>query len=172
MLWDAESNSYNRVQDDQALSFEFVAEEAGTYSISIHGGRVASTMDPDDVRDDTGNDSYVRVTNLETGEVVVDPTKLFIGLGSADETLRWGTTFDENHDFSPAQAELEAGTAYRLDLIGRSDGHAIDRVTLAKGGHLRDTDLAESGLFLDATSSETLSAIPPEEEDADVELLF
>ena len=42
----------------------FIAEEAGRYYIAIHGGRVTSAMDPDDVRDDMGNDSFVRITNL------------------------------------------------------------------------------------------------------------
>lgn len=172
MLWDAESNSYNNAQDDQALSFEFVAEEAGLYYIAIHGARVASSMDADDVRSDTGNDSFVRVTNLETGDIIVDPTKLFIGLGSANEDLKWGTTFDVHDVKSQATADLEAGTAYRLELIGRSDGHAIDRVTLSKDGALRDTDLAESGLFLDHLdeASSTMSAMP-DEVDEMVELL-
>ena len=44
MLWDAETNSYNKAQDGEALSFEFVAEEAGTYFIGIHGGRVCSMI--------------------------------------------------------------------------------------------------------------------------------
>lgn len=153
MLWDSDRNNFNRVEDDQALSYEFIAEEAGRYFIAIHGGRVTSAMDPGDVRHDMGNDSFVRVTNLETGEVVLDPTKLFIGLGDADEELRWGKTFDKNHVKSDAQVQLEDDTAYRLDLIGRSDGHAIDRVTLAKGGFLRDTDVEESGSLMDALSS-------------------
>jgi len=171
MLWDAESNSYNRALDEQALSFEFVAEEAGQYFVAIHGARVASTMDPDDVRSDTGNDSFVKVTNLETGEVIVDPTKLFISLGSRDEDLSWGTTFDAHEQKTQATANLEADTAYRLELIGRSDGHAIDRVTLAKDSALRDTDLAESGLLLDYLdeASSTLSKIP--DDDTLVDLL-
>ena len=149
MLWDAEANSYNKAQDDEALSFEFVAEEAGTYFIAIHGGRVSSAMDAEDVRNDTGNDSFVRVTNLETGEVILDPTKLFVGLGDADEDLRWGKTFDKDHVKSDAQVALEKETAYRIDLIGRSDGHMIDRVTLAKDGFLRDTEVEESGFLLE-----------------------
>ncbi len=150
MLWDAETNSYNKAQDDQALSFEFVAEEAGQYFLAVHGGRIASTMDPDDVRSDTGNDAFYRVTNLETGEVILEPTKLFIGLGDADRDLKWGKTFDKNHEKSDAQVQLEADTAYRLDVIGRSDGHVIDRITLSKDGFLRDTDVAESGGLMDA----------------------
>lgn len=173
MLWDHNRNNFNRVEDDQALSYEFVAEEAGRYYIAIHGGRVTSAMDPDDVRDDMGNDSFVRITNLETGEVILDPTKLFVGLGDADEELKWGDTFDINHDKSDARVQLEDDTAYRLDLIGRSDGHAIDRVTLAKGGFLRDTDVAESGLLMDALSSSAsaMAAAPVEEDDEDDALL-
>lgn len=150
MLWDAETNSYNKAQDDEALSFEFVAEESGKYFIAVHGGRVASAMDHDDVRSDTGNDAFYRMTNLETGEVVLDPTKLFIGLGSADEELKWGKTFDKNHVKSDAQVQLQKDTAYRLDVIGRSDGHVIDRVTLSKDGFLRDTEADESAALMDA----------------------
>ncbi len=157
MLWDAESNSYNNAQDDEALSFEFVAEEAGTYFIAIHGGRSARTMDPDDVRSDTGNDSFVKMTNLETGDVILSPTKLFIGLGSADEDLRWGQTFDAHEQKSDAKVVLEKDTAYRLDLIGRSDGHIIDRVTLNKDSFLKDTEVDESAGLLESL---TLAALP------------
>ena len=160
MLWDAESNSYGSAKETEALSFEFVAEEAGTYFIAIHGGRVTSAMDADDVRNDTGNDSYVKLTNLETGEVILDPTKLFVGLGDADEELRWGKTFDKDDVKSDAKINLEQDTAYRLDLIGRSDGHMIDRVTLAKGGFLRDTEVEESAQLLDQL---TLAAVPESE---------
>lgn len=171
MLWDAETNSYNKAQDDEALSFEFVAEESGTYFIAIHGGRVSSAMDAADVRNDTGNDSFVRVTNLETGEVVLDPTKLFIGLGDADEDLRWGKTFDKDHVKSDAQVALEKETAYRIDLIGRSDGHMIDRVTLAKDGFLRDTEIEESGFVLEqlALPAVFVSDLPmPQETDEEM----
>lgn len=160
MLWDAESNSYGSAKDTEALSFEFVAEEAGTYFIAIHGGRVSSAMDAEDVRNDTGNDSYVKITNLESGEVILDPTKLFVGLGDADEELKWGQTFDKDHVKSQSKINLEEETAYRLDLIGRSDGHMIDRVTLAKDGFLRDTEVEESALLLDQL---TLSEVPESE---------
>lgn len=157
MLWDAETNSYNKAQDGEALSFEFVAEEAGTYFIGIHGGRVTEAMNADDVRNDTGNDSFVKLTNLETGQVILEPTKLFIGLGSADETLKWGQTFDKHDEKSPAKVNLEEDTAYRLELIGRSDGHAIDRVTLNKDSVLRDTEADESQLLMEQLS---LPAVP------------
>ncbi|MEM7719547.1 MAG: hypothetical protein AAF222_10100 [Pseudomonadota bacterium] len=174
MLWDAESNSYNRAQDDEALSFEFVTEEAGRYYIAVHGGRVASAMDPEDVRSDTGNDAFYRVTNLETGEVILDPTKLFIGLGSADEELKWGKTFDKNHVKSDAQVQLDADTAYRLDLIGRSDGHVVDRVTLSKDGFLRDTEVEESAALMEALTMPFIaeSEIPVVEDEEEVVELF
>ena len=105
--------------------------------------------------------------------MILDPTKLFVGLGDADEELRWGDTFDINHDKSDARVQLEDDTAYRLDLIGRSDGHAIDRVTLAKGGFLRDADVAESGLLMDALSSSAsaMAAAPVEEDEENDALL-
>ncbi|MEO1537947.1 MAG: hypothetical protein AAFR73_09475 [Pseudomonadota bacterium] len=168
MLWDAESNSYNKVQEDETLAFEFVAEEAGTYYISVYGARVSSAMDPDDVRSDTGNDAYYRITNLETGEVILDPTKLYVGLGDADEELKWGDTFDKNDNKSDAKVTLEADTAYSFEIIGRSDGHAIDRVTLQKDEPLRDTEVEESEMLMDSL---TLPYVETEEMPTDEEEL-
>lgn len=176
MLWDADGNSYGQARAGEELSFEFVTEDAGTYKIALHAGRFKSAQSPDDVRDDTGNDAWVKITNIETGEVIVEPTKLFTGLGEADRELRWGKTFDKNHEKSDAEATLEADTAYRLELIGRSDGHVIDRITLSNDGFLRDTEVAESDSLLDAlVAIETASfetATPDDDMDeADLALL-
>lgn len=177
MLWDADGNSYNRAQDGQELSFDFVAEEGGSYFIALHAGRFKSAQDPGDVRHDTGNDAWVKVTNLETGEVILDPIKLFTGLGDADRELKWGKTFDANHEKSDAKVTLEADTGYRLELIGRSDGHVIDRVTLSKGGFLRDTEVDESLALMDAlttSNEEAFASADPDEDtldDEDLDLL-
>lgn len=172
MLWDADNNSYGQARDGEELSFEFVTEEAGTYFIAMHTARVQSAQDPDDVRSDTGNDAWVKVTNLETGEVILDPTKLFTVLGNSDQELKWGRTFDENHVKSDAQVTLEGDTAYKLELIGRSDGHVIDRVTLSTDGALRDTEALESMSLMEALTIEsaTLSVAGPDDEMAEAEV--
>ncbi|MEO1195848.1 MAG: hypothetical protein AAFX45_06725 [Pseudomonadota bacterium] len=174
MLWDAEKNSYNTAQAGQELSFDFVTQEGGDYFIALHAGRFQSAQDPGDVRSDTGNDAWVKVTNLETGEVVLDPIKLFTGLGEADRELKWGNTFDENHVKSSAKVSLEADTGYRLELIGRSDGHVIDRITLSNDGVLRDTEVEESLSLMEAltiTDEEVFASAGPEGEIEETEEL-
>lgn len=118
MLWNADGNSYQSPRDGEELSFDFVIEENGTYYIALHAGRFKSAQDPGDVRDDTGNDAWVKMINLETGDVVLGPIKLFTVLGESDRELRWGKTFDANHEKSDAKVSLEGDTAYRLELIG------------------------------------------------------
>ncbi|MEM9787294.1 MAG: cadherin-like domain-containing protein [Pseudomonadota bacterium] len=151
LLWDAPSSNYNKVDPDETLSYTFVTDEAGNYHIGLHSGRVKSAMGQSELfekdgkaRTDTGNDAYVAVIDVATGEVVQKPTKLFTGLGGSDRDLRFGSTFDANHNKSPAVVTLEAGKEYRLEITGRSDGYALDMITLNKGGVLRDANAAES----------------------------
>ncbi|MEM9005052.1 MAG: DUF5060 domain-containing protein [Cyanobacteria bacterium P01_F01_bin.86] len=155
LLWDAAKSSYGKVPEGETLTYQFETDEAGTYRIALHSGRVKSVMNGSDryengkngqERTDTGNDAYVAIINAETGEVVQKPTKLFTGLGSADRDLKWGNTFDANHKKSPAQVNLDADTQYRLEISGRSDGYVLDRITLSNDGFLRDTEAPESPL--------------------------
>lgn len=174
MLWDAANNSYGQAQAGQELSFEFVTEEAGEYYIAMHAGRVKEVMSASDAaRHDTGNDAWIRLTDLETGEVLIEPTKLFTNLGQTDEELNWGKTFDKSHNFSDPKVDLAANSAYRLDIVGRSDGHVIDRITLQKDGFLRDTEIAESGAWMDALTLPYVAEDDrplAEEEDTEVEM--
>ncbi|MEO0532263.1 MAG: hypothetical protein AAF215_00120 [Cyanobacteria bacterium P01_A01_bin.123] len=153
LLWDAAQSSYGKVPNGQTLAYQFETDEAGTYSIAMHSGRIKSAMNASDryengksgpERTDTGNDAYVSIINAETGAVVQSPTKLFTGLGSSDRELKWGTTFDANHNKSQAQVTLQADTQYRLEISGRSDGYALDRVTLSNDGFLKDADAPQS----------------------------
>ncbi|MEL6311991.1 MAG: hypothetical protein AAFQ17_06460, partial [Pseudomonadota bacterium] len=151
MLWDAPSSSYGRVPAGEEISFTFQTDEAGTYSLALHSARDKSVMGQSELfesdgtpRTDTGNDAYVRVTNVETGEVIVAPIKLFTGLGGSDKDLRWGNTFDANHRKSPSEFDLDANATYQLDIIGRSDGYILDRITLSNDGPLRDANAPES----------------------------
>jgi len=153
MLWDAASSNYRTVDPEQALSYSFIADEDGTYYISMHSARVKSTMSASelfedggtgDPRTDTGNDVYVSVVDVETGEVVQEPIKLYTFLGGTDESLAFGTTFDADGAKRDATVDLEAGREYELVLTGRSDGYALDMITINNGGFLRDADLPES----------------------------
>ncbi|WP_272063403.1 CAP domain-containing protein [Oscillatoria sp. CS-180] len=153
VLWDADKSSYGKVPTGQTLSYQFETDEAGSYSIALHSGRVKDVMNDSDryekgssgkERTDTGNDAYVAIINAETGEVVQKPTKLFTGLGNSDQDLKWGTTFDANHKKSSAQVGLEADTQYRLEITGRSDGYVLDRITLSNDGALKDTQASQS----------------------------
>ncbi|MEM9709394.1 MAG: hypothetical protein AAF871_11445 [Pseudomonadota bacterium] len=160
MLWDNDRSNYNRVDPDEELKAAFTVDKSGTFHFAHHAGRVRDVMNNSDLRDgegnlrgDTGNDAYFAVKNLETGEYVKDPTKFFVGLGQADEKLRWGDTF-ENHElgFHAARVELEEDTLYQLEITGRSDGYALDRVTLNYGIHdLNDADVPESEFVLNAS---------------------
>jgi len=124
MLWDAASSNYGVVDPEQALSYSFVADETGTYYISMHSARVKSTMSASELyedggtgepRTDTGNDVYVSIVDDETGEVLREPTKLFTFLGHKDEEFAFGTTFDAETKFQ-ATIHLETGRKYRLEL--------------------------------------------------------
>ena len=150
LLWDAPSSNYSVVDPDEELSYSFVADEGGTYHIAMHSARVKSTMGNSELfeadgtaRTDTGNDAYVAIFDVEAGEYLQEPTKLFTGLGGTDETLRFGTTFDAESHF-PATVGLEAGKEYRLEITGRSDGYALDKITINKGDFLRDANAVES----------------------------
>ncbi|MEM9004225.1 MAG: DUF5060 domain-containing protein [Cyanobacteria bacterium P01_F01_bin.86] len=163
LLWDAASSSYGKVPQGQTLSYEFATDEAGAYRIAMHSGRVKSVMNNSDLyhkgnpkngeRGDTGNDAFVAIINAETNEVVRKPTKLYTHLGQADRELMWGNTFDANHKKSPAQVTLEADTQYRLEISGRSDGYALDRITLSNDGFLRDTEAPESSTKASASDT-------------------
>lgn len=155
LLWDAPSSSYRNVPDGETLSYEFLVDEDGTYFAALHSARIKSTMNNSDryhngkdasdgERTDTGNDAYVSVVNVETGDVVQDPIKLFTGLGGADRTLKFGTTFDANHKKSAASFDLEADVLYRLEITGRSDGYVLESLVLNEGKRLLDDDLPES----------------------------
>ncbi|MEM6638068.1 MAG: hypothetical protein AAF667_19525 [Pseudomonadota bacterium] len=153
MLWNAPKSNYGKVDEDETLSYDFTTDESGRYSFALHSGRVKSVMNGSDryhngvdgaERTDTGNDAYVGVVDVETGEYIKEPTKLYTGLGSADRDLKWGTTFEDSSGHYSATVDLEAGKEYRLEVTGRSDGYALDRITLNKGTALRDDEVAES----------------------------
>ena len=158
LLWDPDSSSYNTVPVGQMLTYQFQTDEAGVYNIASHSGRVKAAMGAEDryingvggeERSDTGNDIYVSIINANTGSVVQTPTKLFTALGSADETLMWGTRFDSNGQTASAHVNLDANTQYRLEISGRSDGYALDRITLSNDGVLTDLESPQSPLKAD-----------------------
>ncbi|MEP3636069.1 MAG: hypothetical protein ABJM43_19740 [Paracoccaceae bacterium] len=131
MVWDASTSNYSGVNEGEALSYNFTAGSDGTHDINLISARVKSAMGADERNaDDRGNDVHVRVTNVETGEVILQPMKLFTNLGGSDGVLKTGNTFDQNHNKSAATVDLDSGVEYKIDIIGRSDGYALDKITL------------------------------------------
>ncbi|NRB00699.1 MAG: hypothetical protein HRU32_12915 [Rhodobacteraceae bacterium] len=157
LLCDALRSYYGSVPEGESLSYHFTTDETGTYSLALHSGRMKSAMNPSDryengvdgaERGDTGNDVYVSLIDTATGDVLKTPTKLYTGLGSADEELRWGVKFDDSTGHYDAELTLEAGKEYELVLTGRSDGYVLNKITLNKDTPLRDPDAAESELVV------------------------
>ncbi|MEL6828435.1 MAG: hypothetical protein AAFN91_19495, partial [Pseudomonadota bacterium] len=150
MVWDAARSSYRNVPNNDQISFQFQTDESGEYAIGLRSGRDRSVMNDEDLFDDgalrrdTGNDVYVRITNLDDGTEVQAPVKMFTGLGNSDRDLQWGRNFDVRDEREPARVELEADTNYQLDIIGRSDGYVLDRVTLNNGSIFQNAGAQES----------------------------
>lgn len=172
LLWDPETSNYRTVDPSQTLSYNFVTDERGEYHIGLNSARVGSVLNADDryengrsgeVRTDTGNDVYVAVIDVATGDVVRAPTKLFTYFGDADEQFRTGFRFDENHNQYEATVDLDANREYRLEITGRSDGYALDKITLNKGSLLRDNNLPESAP-VEAPAPEPVVVQPPANE--------
>lgn len=141
MLWDAPRSNYGRVDPNETISYDFTTDENGQYYISLHSGRIKSVMNPGDryengvggeERRDTGNDIYFAIVDIDTGNYVRQPTKLFTGLGPRDEEAVWGTRFDPNGTHFDATVNLQAGNEYRIEITGRSDGYFLDKIVLNK----------------------------------------
>ncbi|MEM7579313.1 MAG: hypothetical protein AAF316_05555 [Cyanobacteria bacterium P01_A01_bin.80] len=132
------ANSFNKVPQGQTLEYKFETDEGGNYNIALHSARDKSAMN--EFRNDLGNDAFVSIENVETGEVIQQPTKLFTNFGSLNGEYRWGTTFDAKGEKSPAKVKLDPNTEYRLKIDGRSDGYVIDKITLSNDGFLKDAD--------------------------------
>lgn len=152
LLWDAPTSNYRVVDPAETLSYNFVTNESGNYFIGLNSARVKSTMNAADryengrngeERRDTGNDVYVSIVDVESGQVLRAPTKLFTFFGDSDRTLNFGSNFDTTTHF-PATVGLQANREYRLEITGRSDGYALDLITLNKGSLLRNDDVPQS----------------------------
>ncbi|MEM7553596.1 MAG: hypothetical protein AAF378_05765 [Cyanobacteria bacterium P01_A01_bin.84] len=141
VLYDG-ANSFSKVPEGQTLEYKFETDEGGTYNIALHSARDKSAMS--EFRGDLGNDAFVSIENVKTGEVIQQPTKLFTSFGQANGEYRWGKTFDPHGKKSPAQVELDPNTEYRLKIDGRSDGYVIDKITLSNDGFLQDADAQPS----------------------------
>lgn len=135
MVWDAASSNYGSPDPNEALSFNIRPSKSGVYNVDLQSARLPSVMSSHEAHEnDRGNDVFFQVTDLETGEVIQRPTKLFTYFGSQNETYKSGDTFDSNHRKSPAQIKLDGGSRYRIDIIGRSDGYALNEVNLTRRG--------------------------------------
>ena len=170
LLWDHTQSYYGSVQDSEKLTYGFTVDESGDYYLATHAGRDYAVMNNSDryeggdpaneERTDTGNDAYYGIYDVEAGEYIKVPTKLYTGLGGADEDLRWGTKFDDASGHHDAVVALEAGKEYRLEIVGRSDAYALDRITLNKDGFLRDAEIAESSLVEGAADAPPVDDSP------------
>ncbi|GFE63194.1 polysaccharide lyase [Litoreibacter roseus] len=152
LLWNPKHSSYEAAPSDQSITFDFRTDEAGIYSLAMLAARNKNTMGQADLhnskgkaRADTGNDVYVRIVDLDTGAVILQPTEFYAWLGHSNKEQVWGTKFYIGSGYKrPAEIELDADTNYRLEVIGRSDGFIIDKLTLSNSGALRDEDAPES----------------------------
>ncbi|MGF1534872.1 MAG: CAP domain-containing protein [Elainellaceae cyanobacterium] len=166
VLWDPAYSKAARGEAGETLSYSFVTDEAGDYNLAMRFGRVKDAMSDRDLlengqeRTDTGNDSYISLINAETGEVIQDQVKASTYLGRSDEELKWGTTISVNHQKSPATFKLDANTEYRLEVTGRSDGYALDRITLSTDGFLTDANVPQSSTQVGANDTAVLSSGP------------
>ena len=169
ILWNSDRSNYRSVEESETLRYTFQVDEGGVYSLAMHSARIKSVMNDSDrfengvdgaERTDTGNDAYVALKDAVTGEVIKVATKLFTGLGASDRDLRWGTKFDDSSGHYDATLRLEAGRVYDLEIIGRSDGYVLDRMTLNKGGFLRDEDAAPSSKVMIPANDSTDPVVP------------
>lgn len=169
MLWDAPTSNYRRAEISETMSYSFTTDESGRYFISLHSGRVKDVMNPSDrfengedgeERRDTGNDIYFSLIDVETGDYVVVPSKIFTGLGDRDEEARWGTRFDVNGQQSDATINLDANKEYRLEIAGRSDGYFFDKIVLNKDSFVRPNNDADINALEESTFDPNMAAVP------------
>lgn len=141
----AGADSFARPPAGQTLSYSLRPDQSGTWSMALHSSRENSLIPG--FRFDLGNDAWIQVTDVASGNVIRTPVKLYTDFGNANRVWRWGRTFDFNSSKVPAQLALTAGRTYRLDVIGRSRGYVIDRITLRRGtAPLLDTNAPPSPL--------------------------
>lgn len=133
MLWNSSQSNYGKPQANQSISFNITVPESGAYTINLNSARVRSVMSPHERHEkDRGNDVFVKISDLDTGETILQPRKLFTYFGHTDETMKIGNQFSEGHSVSRAMVGLKSGTNYRLEVIGRSDGYALGDVSLER----------------------------------------
>ena len=133
MVWDAKESNYEKPQDGQSISFDMKVPKSGTYTINLDSARVRSVMGAGEKYiKHAGNDAFVKVTDMDTGEVVLKPEKLFTFFGDTDEKFNVGDEFSKGHNTRSAVVNLDAGGNYKFEVIGRSDGYALNEVKLKR----------------------------------------
>lgn len=133
MVWAAKEHSYFDVKKSETMSYNFEADKSGNFNVGLNSARLTSDLlKADRGHDDKGNDVYFQLTDLTTGKVVKSPTKFVTYFGKANDEFRMGDLFDV-HGTSKANVNLVAGNQYRLDIIGRSPGFALDKIVLSQG---------------------------------------
>jgi len=166
LRWDG-TGSRNRVDEASVLSFNFRADEDGTWALQYRF-QVLNGTNPTE-----GNDAWFRLLDANGAPLIpavpsvpddvastrpdglpdvagVQPDggwfKVF-GLGGA---LDWRTSgFVSDGDAIPLAWDLDAGTLYTLEMAGRGFGFGIDGIALATDGfatneeELRNTSALE-----------------------------
>jgi hypothetical protein len=141
MLWDPTSPSgksqsnYKAPGSGQSLSFNYSPSNAGRHLITVTGGRIDSAVNDAEKGGhkgikDKGNDVFVQVRDLDTGQLALSPQKLLIRVNDRGGQLLSGNEFSRGHSISPAFVDLQAGGNYQVEFIGRSDGFAIASASL------------------------------------------
>ncbi|SLN32397.1 Hemolysin, chromosomal [Roseivivax jejudonensis] len=128
---------------NSTLSYEFTPTEDGTYYVNLRGSR----FEEDDPTE--SNDSFTRIlqdgTPLQaldgyqggqqhepeyTGDASEGWLKTYQSGGSETDWLWANKNVDDVG--IPVAYDLEAGTTYTFEMSGRSEGHEVDRVHIAK----------------------------------------
>ncbi|MEM9043263.1 MAG: DUF5060 domain-containing protein [Pseudomonadota bacterium] len=126
-----------RVPDD--------GDAEGTYYISLRSVRPV-TGEPGD----RNNDFFVATS--KAGEDPGEYTKVFFS--GAREQFQFGSTYDKNHQKSPATFEVDGPGDYTIYISGRSRQAGLDEIHIQKGSVSRNHDAPTSETF-------TVDTAPP-----------
>jgi|GEM_PF-2572727 len=146
MVWNpvsatgAEQSNYGRPDQSQSLSFRFSPTEGGQHRITVEGARIDSAVNEGEYNKHQGtskgvhhlgNDVYLQVRDMDTGELVMQPQKFFLRVNDNGDTLMTGSEVDAHGRIVPATVNLNAGGNYQVEFLGRSDGFAVAGASIA-----------------------------------------
>ncbi len=116
------------------LNYTFEVTEAGNYQLLLHNRMKDATNRPD-TPDPDGNDVWVRLTGGKDvdGQQKLGTDWVKVAILGHLEGWTWNTNADPGkpHPITPVCRYFEPGT-YTIELSGRSEGYAIDRLVWLK----------------------------------------